>query len=45
MWTVKLAAGTIVLACAITHDLTDQEWSVVEPLIPPAKHGGNKHAW
>ena len=21
-------------------DLTDQEWSHVEPLIPPAKHGG-----
>ena len=21
-------------------DLTDEEWSLVEPLIPPAKHGG-----
>ena len=21
-------------------DLTDQEWTLVEPLIPPAKHGG-----
>jgi putative transposase len=21
-------------------DLTDEEWSHVEPLIPPAKHGG-----
>lgn len=21
-------------------DLTDAEWSLVEPLIPPAKHGG-----
>ena len=20
-------------------DLTDEEWTVVEPLIPPAKHG------
>ena len=23
-------------------DLTDEEWSLVEPLIPPAKHGGRK---
>jgi len=23
-------------------DLTDEEWSVIEPLIPPAKRGGNK---
>jgi transposase len=23
-------------------DLTDEEWSHVEPLIPPAKRGGNK---
>jgi hypothetical protein len=23
-------------------DLTDDEWAHVEPLIPPAKRGGNK---
>jgi len=23
-------------------DLTDEEWSHVAPLIPPAKHGGRK---
>ena len=23
-------------------DLTDQEWSLIEPLIPPAKRGGNR---
>ncbi len=23
-------------------DLTDEEWSHVEPLLPPAKHGGAK---
>ena len=23
-------------------DLTDEEWTVVEPLIPPAKHGGRR---
>jgi transposase len=25
-----------------THDLTDKEWSLIAPLIPPAKRGGNK---
>ena len=25
-----------------THDLTDQEWAEIAPLIPPAKSGGNK---
>jgi transposase len=23
-------------------DLTDEEWCLIEPLIPPAKHGGRK---
>ena len=23
-------------------DLTDEEWALVEPFIPPARHGGNK---
>ena len=23
-------------------DLTNEEWSLIEPLIPPAKHGGRK---
>ena len=23
-------------------DLTDEEWAVISPLIPPAKRGGNK---
>ncbi|WP_295399300.1 transposase, partial [uncultured Thiocystis sp.] len=21
-------------------DLTDEEWALIEPMIPPAKHGG-----
>jgi transposase len=25
-------------------DLTDEEWALIEPLIPPAKHGGRKRA-
>ena len=24
------------------HDLTDEEWAVISPEIPPAKPGGNK---
>ena len=23
-------------------DLTDEEWALIAPLIPPAKHGGRK---
>jgi hypothetical protein len=23
-------------------DLTEEEWTLVEPLIPPAKHGGRR---
>ena len=26
-------------------DLTDQEWALVEPLLPPAKSGGDRAAW
>jgi hypothetical protein len=25
-----------------THDLTDEEWAEIEPLIPAAKSGGDK---
>jgi transposase len=25
-------------------DLTDEEWSEIGPLVPPAKRGGNKRA-
>ena len=25
-------------------DLTDEEWGLIKPLIPPAKRGGNKRA-
>ncbi len=25
-------------------DLTDAEWAIVEPLIPPAKHGGRRRS-
>jgi hypothetical protein len=25
-------------------DLTDTEWAIVEPMIPPARHGGRKRS-
>jgi transposase len=25
-------------------DLTDPEWAIVEPMIPPARHGGRKRS-
>jgi hypothetical protein len=25
-------------------DLTDGEWAIVEPMIPPARHGGRKRS-
>ncbi len=24
-------------------DLTDEEWGIIEPMIPPAKHGSRPH--
>ena len=42
MWTVETRRRHDRAGLRYTHDLTDEEWSVVEPLIPPAKRGGNK---
>jgi hypothetical protein len=25
-----------------SSDLTDAEWAIVEPMIPPARHGGHR---
>ena len=38
----KTALATTAAACAIRSDLTDEEWALIEPHIPPAKRGGNK---
>jgi hypothetical protein len=32
----------ITVAFAIRSDLTDAEWALVEPMIPPAKRGGRR---
>jgi hypothetical protein len=36
----RLVADHSGLRCP--SDLTDTEWAIVEPMIPPARHGGRK---
>src|SRR5919205_122715 len=42
MWTIENRARYDRSKLRYPSDLTDQEWSHVEPLIPPARHGGIK---
>jgi transposase len=42
MWTDETRLRHDRSGLRYTHDLTDEEWAQVEPLIPPAKPGGNK---
>jgi transposase len=42
MWTIENRARYDRSKLRYPSDLTDEEWSHVEALIPPAKHGGNK---
>jgi transposase len=42
MWTAKNRGRYDRSALRYPSDLTDYEWALVEPLIPPAKRGGNK---
>jgi transposase len=42
MWTARTAPVTTAASCDIRSDLTDDEWRLVEPLIPPNKTGGGK---
>ena len=42
MWTAKNRGRYDRSALRYPSDLTDDEWALVEPLIPPAKRGGNK---
>ena len=42
MWTPETRAQHDRKGLRYTHDLTDHEWNLVAPLIPPAKRGGNK---
>jgi transposase len=42
MWTPETRARHDRKGLRYTHDLTEQEWNLIAPLIPPAKRGGNK---
>jgi transposase len=42
MWTSKNRARYDRSKLRYPSDLTDNEWRLVEPLIPPGKRGGNK---
>ncbi len=42
MWTAKSRGRYDRSALRYPSDLTDDEWALVEALIPPAKRGGNK---
>jgi transposase len=42
MWTAENRSKYERKGLRYPSDLTDEEWALVEPLIPPAKHGGRK---
>jgi transposase len=42
MWTSKNRGRYDRSRLRYPSDVTDQEWALVEPLIPPAKRGGNR---
>ena len=42
MWTIENRPRYIRDRLRYPSDLTDTEWGLVEPLIPPAKHGGRR---
>ena len=42
MWTSENRARYDRSKQRYPSDLTDEEWALIEPLIPPAKHGGRK---
>ena len=42
MWTTEIRGRYDRDRLRYPSDLTDEEWKLVEPLIPPAKHGGDK---
>ena len=42
MWTTENRARYDRSRLRYPSDLTDEEWRLIEPVIPPAKRGGNK---
>lgn len=44
MWTQENRARYDRISLRYLSDLTDAEWGLIEPLIPPAKRGGGKRS-
>jgi transposase len=44
MWTADHRRAADRQSLRYPSDMTDAEWALVEPLIPPAKHGGRKRS-
>jgi transposase len=42
MWTPEYRRAADRRGLRYPSDLTDAEWGLIEPLIPPAKHGGRR---
>jgi transposase len=42
MWTTETRGRYVRSHLRYPSDLTDEEWKHIEPLIPPAKRGGDK---
>jgi transposase len=42
MWTTENRARYDRSKLRYPSDLTDEEWAIISPMIPPAKRGGNK---
>jgi transposase len=45
MWTETTRAQYARAGLALPSDLTDAEWAVLEPLLPPASHVGRPRKW
>jgi len=44
MWKPEHRSAADRLGLGYPSDLTDAEWAIVEPMIPPARHGGRKRS-
>ena len=44
MWTPEHRRAANRSGLRYPSDLTDDEWAIVAPMIPPARHGGRKRS-
>jgi transposase len=44
MWTPEQRRAANLTGLRYPSDLTDVEWALVAPMIPPARHGGRKRS-